>query len=42
VLSHLVLGAMCEAVALVASAGSPRLTVRKVIAELRACLEPHA
>lgn len=38
VLSHLVLGAMCEAVALAANAESPERTVRRVIAELRGLL----
>jgi AcrR family transcriptional regulator len=38
VLSHLVLGAMCEAVALVASTEAPQATIRRVIGELRALL----
>jgi AcrR family transcriptional regulator len=38
VLSHLVMGAMCEAVALAAGADSPQRVMRRVIAELRALL----
>jgi AcrR family transcriptional regulator len=39
-LSHLLLGALCEAIALVASTKTPQTTIRKVMAELRALLTP--
>ena len=35
ILAHLVLGAMCEGVAVVASSSNPRTTIRKLTAELR-------
>ena len=38
VLSHLVLGAMCEAVALAAGTDTPRSVIRRVMSELRALL----
>jgi AcrR family transcriptional regulator len=38
ILAHLVLGAMCEGVAVVASSANPHATIRKLLAELRALL----
>ena len=40
ILAHVMLGALCEGVAVIASSSNPRATIRKLTAELRALLVP--